>query len=528
MTPDNMIREKDGQAGRLGRLRPAWPPRRPSFNRHAGRDRGGRLARFTARHLDREPGASVRQPRFLVAHALWILAVTLVAVGAAAAVAGSQTPVYRSQADVVVNPAAASASSGNPPNMATEEDLVQSGTVLTRAAGLAHVPEAVLARGVSVNVPGTTTLLQITYSDPVPRIAQLRAQAVALAYVSYRSPRPAATRGRASAARAAPSSTPTADLVTPASLPASPSSPDLLIDIGVALIVGLALGIGTAMLRDRLDDRPRGPLDLEAQAHAPVLALIPAFRPRAGDAGGRLVMAAYPDSVVAEAYRGLRTRLVQAAAPGDAMSLLVTSPGWEDKGTVAANLAAALAQSGRSVILVSADLRWGRAHRPFGLDNAPGLTELLEGRADLDGVLRATEVPGLRVVAPGGMPADPAALLQLPAWPAALEDIQKRADAVVIEAPPILASPDTRTLADRAALILIVTDAHRTTRARVRLALREVEPVRGKLAGCVLGNVGRRRHLRSPGPEPLADGHAPAPDLVFEAAGHASPQGSKQ
>ena len=111
----------------------------------------------------------------------------------------------------------------------------------------------------------------------------------------------------------------------------------------------------------------RGLFDLETQAAAPALGLIPAFRPGWHDPRGRLVMVAKPGSIVAEAYRGLRTRLLQAAL-GNTKAVLVTSPGWEDKSTVAANLAAAIAQSGRNVVLVCADLRWGRAHKLF----APG------------------------------------------------------------------------------------------------------------------------------------------------------------
>ena len=528
MAPDNTIRDANGHAGRLQWLRPARQPRqpspnrqpkRPSLKRHAGYDEGTRLARLTARQLRRAPGAPASWSRFLVAHAFWILTVTLAAVGAAGVLVHSQASVYKSQAVASVQPSAAAASSGNPPNMATEEGIVTSGAVLAKASSVLGVPTAVLASGLSVTVPGTTTLLDITYSDTVPRVAQQRAQAIAEAYVSYRSSRPTAARATSSAKSAASSTTPTAVLVTPASMPASSASPKYLIDVGAALIVGLALGIGTAGLRDHMDDRLRGPLDLEIQAAAAVLALIPAFGPSRRDPGGRLAIVTYPYSLAAEAYRGLRTRLVEAATARNAKTLLVTSPGWEDKSTVAANLAAALAQSGRSVVLVSADMRWGRAHELFGLGNGYGLSGLLEGRTTLVGALQETEVPGLRLLPPGMIPADPAGLLLRPAWPTAFRDIRRRADVVVIEAPPMLASPDARLLADLAEMILIVADARRSTRAQLRLTMRELEHMRGKLAGCVLDNVGRRRHLRSHGPEPLADGRALAeseeePDLA--------------
>ncbi len=433
---------------------------------------------------------------------------TIATVAAAGAFAHSQRPYYKSEAVVSVQPAPIAASSGSPPNMATEEGVVTSAAVLTKASTALGVPRTVLAKGLSVSVPGTTTLLDITYTDPVARVAQQRAQAIAEAYVSYRSSRSATTRRTRSATSATLGTTPTATLLTPASLPTAPAGPKYLIDIAAALILGLALAIGTAALRDYMDDGLRGPLDLESQAGAPVLALIPAFRPRWRDPGGRLAAAAYPHSLAAEAYRVLRTRLVEAATPSHAKTLLVTSPGWEGKSTVAANLAAALAQSGRSVVLVSADMRWGRVHELFGLGIGPGLSMVLQGRVGLAEALQPTQVPGLRLLPSGMAPADPAALLQSPAWHITLSDIGSRADVAVIDAPPVLASPDARALAERAEMILVVADAHRSTRAQVRLAMREVEHVRGKLAGCVLDNVGRRRRLRSRSREPLGDGHA--------------------
>ena len=271
MTIRNTSRDANGQAG--------------SPQQDHSEDQGRRLARVTARQLRRAPGVPASGARFLVAHAFWILAVTIAVVGAAAALVFSQKPLYKAQAVVAVQQAAVAASSGNPPNMATEEDVATSGAVLAMASRLLNVPVATLASGVSVHVPSTTTLLQIAYTDPVPRIAQQRAQAIAQAYIHYRSPQPAAPAKNP--AKSAPlSTTPTAVLVTPALLPTSPASPDYMIDMGAALIVGLALGLGTAWLRDRMDDRLRGPHDLEAQAGAPVLALIPAFR-TGRNCGGR-------------------------------------------------------------------------------------------------------------------------------------------------------------------------------------------------------------------------------------------------
>jgi polysaccharide biosynthesis transport protein len=468
-------------------------------------DQAAQLARLTTREVRKAPGVPAQWTRFLAAHARWILAVTLVAVAAAAALTLTQTPLYTSQAVVVVEPAAAAADNGVGPNMATEEGVVTSWTVLAKASGALNVTIPALQHGLSVSVPGTTSLLQITFSDTTPGGAQERAQEIAEAYVSYRSPGPAGSTS---------STAPTATIVTPASLPASPSSPDYAIDLGAALIVGLALGIGSAGLRDYLDDHVRGPLDVEAQTDAPVLAVIPAFRIGQRERSGRLVMVAHPDSVAAEAYRGLRTRVVQAAAARGAKTVLVTSPAWEDRSTVAANLSAALAQRGSRVVLQSGDQRWSQVQELLAADGDSGPDAAAAGLTGLPEALRPTAVPGLRLLRPGAISADPAERLQHPDGRTAQGALTHEADFVVIEAPSMLAAPQFSLYTEVADMIIIVADARRSTRTQLRLALREVEHVRDKLAGCVLDDVGRARYLRPRATGEVTGGSAAARPAV--------------
>jgi polysaccharide biosynthesis transport protein len=467
-----------------------------------GHGKSTQLARLMEREVGHGPGTPGSSSRFLVAHARWILGVTLVVVAAAALFAFTQTRLYASTADVVVEPsAAAGGGAAQQPELATEESVVASGAVLSKASQAIGVPVATLSQGLSVTAKGASFVLHITYANPDPHVAQRRAQAIAQAYTSFRSATPASN--------GAPNTAPVATLITPASLHTSPYSPKYALDLGAALLIGLALAIVTAWGRDYLDDRLRGPLDLERQADADVLGMIPAFHPTEPGPRGHLVMTVNPGSIVAEAYRSLRTRVLLTMAGRNSGTILVTSPTWEGRGTVAANLAAALAQSGRSTILVCADLHWGRAQLLFGVSkDAPGLAELLEQRTDLSGALHATSVSGLRLLPPGAPTPDPAALLQLPALRAALSEIRAQADAVVIEAPPLLVTPDVRPLADCAEIVLLIADAQTSTRAQVRAAVRELEPERARLAGCVLVNVGRRRRVKSghlPSAHPVDD-----------------------
>ena len=130
--------------------------------------------------------------------------------------------------------------------------------------------------------------------------------------------------------------------------------------------------------------------------------------------------------------------------------------------------------SGRRVVLVCADLRWGRTHALFGLDNWPGLTNLVNGDARLADVLRWTEVSRLQVVPGGQAYFDPSSVLQSTAFRNLLAELRSEADFVVIDAPPVLSSADTAALAELGAMILLVADARASTRTEVRSAMREL------------------------------------------------------
>ena len=491
MIPDKMISEPDAE--------PRWhrwhvPNLKLPFTGLGSSGRSGRrLAGVSAGQFRRAPGVPGSWSRFVMAHARWILAITFIAVAGAAFLAHSQTPLYTSEAEVSVYFTAAEGGALQAPDMATEKGIASSGTVLYKASKELHVPLAELAPGLSVNVPAATYLMQILYSDPSPAVAQVRAEAIADAYVAYRTPPLPGTPASKAAKSQAPA--PVAHLITFASLPKSPAGH--LIDIIAALIVGLGLGLGTAAIRDHLDDHLRGPHELEALGRAPVLAFIPAFWSERRNPETRLAVAASPGSVVAEAYRTLRTRLVQAAASKGARTLLVTSPTWEDKSTVAANLAASLAQAGYRTILVCADLRWGYAHQLLGVRDWGGLTNLLNYQTELTTELQSTTLPRLRVLPPGPPAADPAALLQRPALRAVIGELRAHADFVIIDAPSLLAGAETGPLSDLAEMILLVGDARRSKRAQVRAAVSHMQ-AEGKVVGWVLDNVGRRRHLPRP------------------------------
>lgn len=507
--PDKQAAGMNGGAARPRRSPSGGRLDRLLATRGSPVDRGTRLAGMTTRQYCRNPDAPGGWNRFLLAHLRWILIITVVVVGAAAAYAHHQTPVYKSQTQVNVWFSSPDPAALQGPNMVTEKGIVMSGAVLSIASHSLGVPVSVLQKGLSVNVPASSSIMEIGYSDPVPWVARERAQVISEAYVAYRSPKPAPAPAHSQSAAPASTAVTTlhATLITPAALPTSPSSPNYLVDILAGLIVGLGLGIGTAAIRDHLDDRVRGPFDAEERTGVPALALIPAFRPVWPDPASQLTIIWNDGSIVAEAYRNLRTRVIATAAARGARTLLVTSPSWEKKSMVAANLAVALAQSGRHTVLVCADLRWGTAHDLLGVVNDDdGLTNVLDRQVDLVTVQRSAGIPNLRVVPPGPLPADPAAFLQRPALRTILGELRSHADFVIIDAPPILATSDTAPLTHLAEMIMVVGDARKSTRTHLQAAMAELHEAAGKLIGNVIYNVGRYRWLRSRPAGPLVAG----------------------
>src|SRR5439155_13218725 len=158
-------------------------------------------------------------------------------------------------------------------------------------------------------------------------------------------------------------------------------------------------------------------------------------------------------------YRTLATNIQYLGSREGLKVILVTSPlAGEGKTTTSANLAVALAQGGRRVILASADLRKPRLHRFFNVPNDRGLSDLLAGAATLAQVARDPGVPNLRVIAGGSTPANPAALLGGPSAAATLTSLRDVADFIIIDTPPVLAVADASILAPLADGTLFVMD----------------------------------------------------------------------
>jgi capsular exopolysaccharide synthesis family protein len=275
------------------------------------------------------------------------------------------------------------------------------------------------------------------------------------------------------------------------------ASPEATTDVGPrsragrALMLGgfgLVLGVGAAFAVERFDKRIWSKSAAEHALGVPVIAEVPAV---AWVDEGRLLTGAQASSFM-EAYRRLRSGLdAWAARREDGKGrpvIVVTSPtGGEGTTVTVAHLATVLAESGRSVLLISADLRRPSLHFYFDRPREPGLTDLLRGAPDacrLTDLNLATDVPGIRLV-PSGAPAETLAPL-LDRAGDLLKEARSLADFVLVDSPPLLLASDAADLAHEADGVLLVVRAGHTTAGAAARSAHLLERLDVPVIGAVL------------------------------------------
>jgi polysaccharide biosynthesis transport protein len=272
--------------------------------------------------------------------------------------------------------------------------------------------------------------------------------------------------------------TPTASLVDGATT-ADKTRPRVVRNLVLGLGLGLLLGLGTAFMWEALDSRIRSEEEVAELLGLPLLG-----RVRERPERRRIAMLSEPESPEAESYRTLRIGLDTVGRRIGARSILVTSAvDGEGRSTTIANLAVAEARAGRRVVLVDFDLRYPSLQRLFHLEGRPGVTDVVLGHVELEDALAEIPLTGLAGPRPlepigngnGGRPgiagtlsgslhvltAGPVSselreLLISPAVAELVEQLQERADVVLIDAPPMVPIGDAQALCSEVDALLVV------------------------------------------------------------------------
>ncbi len=345
-------------------------------------------------------------------------------------------------------------------------------------------------------------------------------------------------------------------IVDRARVPVRPSSPNKKRNLILALLLGLGGGVGLAFLFDLLDNSVKTSEDVERYAGLPTLGVVPKFSlegtnkaysygrrlkgrgepaqleaaaqpgvaasaelvSSADAAGGpagagaaapfvatvekaeaprviELIPHFFPNSRLAESYRSIRTALLLSSADRPVKSIAVTSalPG-EGKTVSAANLAITLAQSGKTVLVIDADLRRPRQHRLFKVKNTFGLTTYLTDSVPIKDVVKSTDIPNLFLVNAGPIPPNPAELLGSEKMTRFIKMMSEECDFMIFDLPPMLEISDALVLGAKVDGLVLVVWGDKTSREALKKAREKLDMLKVRTLGVIINNVTLPHH----------------------------------
>ncbi len=278
----------------------------------------------------------------------------------------------------------------------------------------------------------------------------------------------------------------TLTIIEPANLPRRPIGPNVLTTVLLASAIGLALSGGAAYLLEYLDDSLKTPEEARRLLGAPVLGYI-AEMPE--DQERWSYVAEHPRSAIAEAFRALRTNLEFVGPDGPVRSILVSSASSDDgKSSVATNLAIALAQAGKKVILIDADLRRPSIHRALDLPDKEGLSDVLQRDVFVGDVIRSWQNDEVSVITGGTVTELAAELLASPKLEQVIATLHEMTDVLIIDGPPFFIA-EAVVLASKADGVLFVLRPGQTSKKLASNVREQMVRTGAQLLGIVYNRI---------------------------------------
>ncbi len=276
----------------------------------------------------------------------------------------------------------------------------------------------------------------------------------------------------------------------PASPPAAPYSPNPVTTLGLAGLLGLALGIGLSLLREQFDTTIKTSRELTELSGATPLGIIGYD----ANAEGEPLPALNQQAMRSESFRTIRTNLQYTDVDNPPKVVAITSSvPDEGKSTSACNLAITMAQAGLRVCLVEADLRRPRIASYLGIDSSVGLTDVLAGRISLNQALLPWNRYLLSVLPSGTIPPNPSELLASGQMRATLASLRESFDIVIVDTAPLLAVADGAIASSIADGAIVLVRHGRTTTDQFQKALDALGQVDAHVLGTVLNYAPQRK-----------------------------------
>ncbi len=419
----------------------------------------------------------------------WIVLIATILGGIGAFAASSTvTPIYHSTASLYFSLRTASSGSDiNQGSAYTQAQMLSFARLATSSVVLDPVAQELdgeltanqLRRMMSVTIPQNTVILDVRVGSADPERAALIANTVAESLIgAVDEVAPDTAEGEA---------TVTARSIDPASPATFQTSPNKQQDALLGAILGFLAASVALVLAAALDTRVRSESSLKAITELPVLGSIEQTAPSADP---RPVAIRQPNASAAEAFRHVRSGLRFASASHETRSLAITSSvPAEGKTWIAANLAFVLAETGRRVLLIDADLRKPRVADAFGIVGAVGLTTVLIDAIPLRSAVQPWPRSTLEILPSGAVPPNPAELLASERMKDLIQQVADEYDLIVIDTAPVQVVADATVIAQQVDSVVIVADTKRVRRAQLASTIEALERTGAHISGVILNRV---------------------------------------
>ena len=279
-------------------------------------------------------------------------------------------------------------------------------------------------------------------------------------------------------------------IVNKAMLPIKPFKPKVKLNLLLALVVGLMVGVGVAFFLEYYTDTITNPDEISDRFRIPILGVAPLTKTDEYPVEQTFIND--PRSPLSEAIRSTKMSIQLAGTADQAKSFLLTSiKPSEGKTTMAANLALAFAGTGEKVILIDADMRKPKLHKYFqdqGDSSSPGLSRFLSGVSS-KGLVFKNGICNLCFIPAGPAPPNPVELLASDRFSMLIEALARRFDRVIVDGPPYLGFADSLVISRHVGGVVLVSSMGETTRDAIRHFKKSILNSQGKILGCVINKV---------------------------------------
>jgi capsular exopolysaccharide synthesis family protein len=207
-----------------------------------------------------------------------------------------------------------------------------------------------------------------------------------------------------------------------------------------------------------------------------------------------LITFGHPKSMLSEAYRNIRTSILLSFSEKPPKRIAISSPNpSEGKTTTVINTAIALSQTGAQVIIIDSDMRKPRVHKVFNEENGAGLSSFLSGNANLESVIKKSDVPNLCYIPSGPIPPNPSELIGSKLFKSMMESLGERFDHIVLDSPPVLGFADTMIISTSVDGVILVVWGGKTPRETLQRAKEVLHQVNAKILGVVINRIDIQR-----------------------------------